>query len=310
MFLPCPELGADEEDHRDVQAVKLAGKAEVDIGKVDQNRSVGKSRLSAQTALELAVLTIDAGHVADDFGDAHDGDVFGANDAAETGGFHPLAAKAEEGRIGRKLADGVNQRRAVVLPTGFTGREKDERNRRSLLLHLRVDHFSGVTAGHEGARSAVSVGADQRGCVKAKRRELLVFVLELVELVVEAAPGEQFLMTAHSRSWPLCMTRMTSARCTVESRCAMTTEVRPSTMRSSAERTRSSVSVSTLEVASSRIRILGSWASARAKLISCFASGGESCAALADSFAEAVGQLFDVVEQVHVFRSLASFVRR
>ena len=50
------------------------------------------------------------------------------------------------------------------------------------------------------------------------------------------------------------MTRMRSARWMVESRWAMMMDVRPSTMRLKASRTRNSVSVSTLEVASSRIR--------------------------------------------------------
>ena len=56
-----------------------------------------------------------------------------------------------------------------------------------------------------------------------------------------------------SRTCPLCITMILSARWMVESRCAMISAVRPSTMRLSASRTRNSVSVSTLEVASSRI---------------------------------------------------------
>src|SRR2546425_1256246 len=56
----------------------------------------------------------------------------------------------------------------------------------------------------------------------------------------------------------------------VESRWAMMMDVRPSTMRASASRTRNSVSVSTLDVASSKIRNLGWCARARAKLMSCF----------------------------------------
>ena len=102
------------------------------------------------------------------------------------------------------------------------------------------------------------------------RRELLVLVLKLIQLVINPAMAEQLLMTPISRSCPLCITMILSARCIVESRCAMITEVRPSTMRLSASRTRNSVSVSTLEVASSRIRIFGLCASARANEISCF----------------------------------------
>src|SRR6266849_6799209 len=51
-----------------------------------------------------------------------------------------------------------------------------------------------------------------------------------------------------SRTWPLCMTMILSARWMVERRWAMIREVRPSTMRLRASRTRNSVSVSTLEV--------------------------------------------------------------
>ena len=56
----------------------------------------------------------------------------------------------------------------------------------------------------------------------------------------------------------------------VESRCAISTLVRPVIMRSSASRTRNSVSVSTELVASSRMRMPGRWASARANEMSCF----------------------------------------
>ena len=56
----------------------------------------------------------------------------------------------------------------------------------------------------------------------------------------------------------------------VESRCAMAIVVRPDISTCSASRMSSSVSVSTLDVASSRIRTRGSKASARANDSSCF----------------------------------------
>ena len=73
-----------------------------------------------------------------------------------------------------------------------------------------------------------------------------------------------------SRTWPLCITMILSARWMVLRRWAMMSEVRPSTRRVRASRTRNSVSVSTLEVASSRMSTRGLWARARAKLTSCF----------------------------------------
>src|SRR5271170_8067806 len=98
MLLPCPELGADEKDYGDAQAMKLAGEAEIDVGEIDEDGGVGPGFLNA--ALELAVFAVDAGHVEDHFGDAHDGDVFGADDAVKTGGFHALTPEPEEGCFG------------------------------------------------------------------------------------------------------------------------------------------------------------------------------------------------------------------
>ena len=73
-----------------------------------------------------------------------------------------------------------------------------------------------------------------------------------------------------SAMWPSCTTMMQSALRMVERRCAMTKEVRPCSRVSSAFWIRISVWVSMEEVASSRIRILGSFSSARAKEMSCF----------------------------------------
>jgi len=69
---------------------------------------------------------------------------------------------------------------------------------------------------------------------------------------------------------PLCSTRISSTFCTVESRCAITIAVRPFISTASAFWISCSVSVSTEEVASSRISTRGSCASARAKDKSCF----------------------------------------
>ena len=46
MFLPRPELRADEKDHRNAQAVEFAGEAKVDIGKVDEHGGIRQLRLS------------------------------------------------------------------------------------------------------------------------------------------------------------------------------------------------------------------------------------------------------------------------
>jgi hypothetical protein len=65
--------------------------------------------------------------VADDLGDAHVGNVFGANDAVEAGGFHLFAAEAEAGESGMAFAEFGDELRAIVVAAGFAGREKDVR---------------------------------------------------------------------------------------------------------------------------------------------------------------------------------------
>jgi hypothetical protein len=65
--------------------------------------------------------------VADDFGDAHVGYVFGPDDAVEAGGFHLAATEAEGGEVrvaGAQFGDDLG---AVVIAAGFAGREEDAR---------------------------------------------------------------------------------------------------------------------------------------------------------------------------------------
>ena len=105
LALPRPELRADEVDDGDAEFFQFAGKAEVDVGEVDEDGSVGAVLFDGGD--EPAVLAVDARHVPDDLGDAHVGDVFGAYDAVEAGGLHLLAAEAEEGDWGWRLRSSV-----------------------------------------------------------------------------------------------------------------------------------------------------------------------------------------------------------
>ena len=122
---PCPELRADEVDDGDVEFFQLAGEAEVDVGKVDEDGDVGVEFLDAGD--EAAVGAVDSGGMTDHLGDAHVGNVFGADDAVEAGGFHLFAAEAEEGGCGLATAKFGDELRAVVVAAGFAGREKDAR---------------------------------------------------------------------------------------------------------------------------------------------------------------------------------------
>ncbi len=121
--LPGPELGADEPEDGDAEASAVFGEAEVDVGEVDEDSYGGA--LGADGVDEAAVLAVDVGGVADDFGDAHVGDVLGADDAGEAGGGHLLAAEAEEGGLGEAVGEFCDDLGAVVVAAGFSGGEED-----------------------------------------------------------------------------------------------------------------------------------------------------------------------------------------
>jgi len=115
--LPGPKLGADEVDDGDVELFQFAGEAEVDVGKVDEDGDVRAMFFDGGD--EAAVLAVDVGHVPDDLGDAHVGDVFGADYALEAGVFHFFAAEAEAGEFGVAGAEFGQKLGAVVVATGF-----------------------------------------------------------------------------------------------------------------------------------------------------------------------------------------------
>jgi hypothetical protein len=97
----------------------MHGEAEVDVGEVDEDGE--RWRRALDGADERAVLRVDVEGVAQDFGDAHVGDVFGADDALLAGGFHGRAAQAGEGGgryTGAEFGDDLG---AVVVAGSFTG---------------------------------------------------------------------------------------------------------------------------------------------------------------------------------------------
>ncbi len=121
--LPGPELRADQVDDRDAEALAVGGEAEVDVGEVDEDGDGGA--LALEGGDELAVLGVDVGRVAEDLGDAHVGDVLGADDAALAGALHLQAAEAEEAGCGKLGLQGFDELGAVVIAAGLAGGEED-----------------------------------------------------------------------------------------------------------------------------------------------------------------------------------------
>ena len=103
----------------------MFGETEVDVGEVDEDGYVGALLLDAGD--QLAVAGVDVGDVAEDLGNAHDGYVFGADDAGLAGLLHVCAAEAGEGGGRETLAQGGDEGGAVVVAGGFAGGEEDAR---------------------------------------------------------------------------------------------------------------------------------------------------------------------------------------
>ena len=117
LALPRPQLRADEVDYRDVELFELSGEAKVDVGEVNEDGSIRTALFDGGD--EPAVLAIDEWGMANDLGDAHVGDVFGADDAVLSGVGHLFATEAEELRLRMAAAELGDDLRAVVVSTGF-----------------------------------------------------------------------------------------------------------------------------------------------------------------------------------------------
>ena len=118
-------MGGDEPDDGDTFPRQSPSQSEVDVREVDEDR--GGRRVRVDAADELAILGVDVGGVAEDFGDAHVGDVFGANDALLARELHVLAAEAGEGGGRERLAEGLNELRAVEVAGGLAGGDEEVR---------------------------------------------------------------------------------------------------------------------------------------------------------------------------------------
>ena len=59
--------------------------------------------------------------MAEDFGDADDGEIFRIDDCVAAGGAHAVSADAEEFELQVVAAQGFDELRAVHFPGGFAG---------------------------------------------------------------------------------------------------------------------------------------------------------------------------------------------
>ena len=114
------------------------------------------------------------------FCDAEDGDFLGIHDDINAGFAHAQPAHAEYLGAG-SLAQGVCKPRGVHVPRCVAGRDK------YLWTNVRI---------HEGVSVVRREWPDGSGKSGPRHRQLkfLVFVLKLIEPVVDSALGEKLLM--------------------------------------------------------------------------------------------------------------------
>ena len=127
MLLPRPQLRAYEINDGNAEPVELVGKAEMDIGKVDEHSHVRPP--CANRFLQLAELAVDAWQMSQHFRQSHDGYVFRADDAFYAGGLHSLATHAKQLRCysfcSKLLLDRSGQQGAVVFAACLACRDED-----------------------------------------------------------------------------------------------------------------------------------------------------------------------------------------
>ena len=123
--LPGPELRTDEIDDGNAEFFQFARETEVHVGKVDKDSDFWAPLF--YRCDEAAVFSVDVRHVPYDLCDAHVSDIFGADDAVQTGGFHLLATEAEAGEFGAPYAKFSEKLGAVMVAAGFACGEEDAR---------------------------------------------------------------------------------------------------------------------------------------------------------------------------------------
>jgi len=115
--LPGPELWRDEPDDRNACAMKVLSETEVDVREVDEDGDIGPLLLNGFH--QPAIVAKDARDVQQNFCNAHDGDIFGVDDALLADCLHLHAAEAGEDRAGDMLTKGGDDGGAVGVSGGF-----------------------------------------------------------------------------------------------------------------------------------------------------------------------------------------------
>jgi hypothetical protein len=116
---PRPELRSHVVDHGNAALLHLPGHAPVEGRRVDHDGEAGFPLVGFGD--QMPVPAIDLWQVAEDFGDANDGEVFRIDYGVAARGAHALSADTEEIELRVEAVQGFDELRAVHFPRSFAG---------------------------------------------------------------------------------------------------------------------------------------------------------------------------------------------
>ena len=116
---PRPELWRNVVDNRDAALFHLAGDAPIEGWRIDDDSEIGHT--PAGFCNQMLVKSVDFWQMAQDFGDADDGQILCIDDRVTARGAHAVSADAEEFERCVAAVQGFNQLGSIHFARGFAG---------------------------------------------------------------------------------------------------------------------------------------------------------------------------------------------
>ena len=140
-------------------------------------------------------MAVDLREMTEDLGDPNNGEILSVDDGVAARFSHPLATHSEKLEARESPPKSVDQLRAVHFPRCFSGRDKDshtgilkESARRPIFaVPGDASRWNGQNGTRVGNRGLVVCTHCWLG---ENRRHLLIFILQLIQLVVDPALRE------------------------------------------------------------------------------------------------------------------------
>src|SRR5258708_3305452 len=116
---PRPELRCDVVDDGNAALFHLPRHAPVERGRVDDDGEIWPALVDFLD--QVLVEAVDLWQMAEDFGDADNGEIFRVNDSIAAGRAHAISANAEEFKSLIAATQGLDELRAIHFSGSFAG---------------------------------------------------------------------------------------------------------------------------------------------------------------------------------------------